>query len=136
VLAKYVALQVPGWIALVAVLGFARWMFWVPGWVVWAGLLLLVAKDAAIYPFIWRSFAASADDAPHPRVGTVGVVDSDLAPSGYVRVRGELWRATIAEREQAAGGVLPAGARVRVEAVRGLELIVCGVETRAPVDSR
>ena len=44
-------------------------------------------------------------------VGGIGVVRTDLDPTGYVFVHGELWRA------QAADGPIPAGRRVRVQHV-------------------
>jgi membrane-bound serine protease (ClpP class) len=51
-------------------------------------------------------------------VGAVGVVRSDLAPSGTVFVEGELWSAETDD------GAIPVGQRVRVVQVRGLHLIV------------
>ena len=48
----------------------------------------------------------------------IGVARSELAPRGTVFVQGETWNA------EAAGGVIPAGAPVRVVAVSGLRLDV------------
>ncbi|MFN8161944.1 MAG: nodulation protein NfeD [Solirubrobacterales bacterium] len=53
-------------------------------------------------------------------VGEIGEVRSRLDPEGQVFVEGALWRARLAERS----GPLPAGGRVRVEAVEGLTLVV------------
>src|SRR5688572_3492914 len=50
-------------------------------------------------------------------IGAVGQAAGPLTPSGHVRVLGELWEARSAEP-------VPAGAAVRVLAVRGLELDV------------
>jgi membrane-bound serine protease (ClpP class) len=50
-------------------------------------------------------------------VGAIGHATGPLAPSGQVRVLGELWEAHAAE-------AVPSGAAVRVLAVRGLELDV------------
>ncbi|MER3485345.1 MAG: peptidase, partial [Chloroflexota bacterium] len=53
--------------------------------------------------------------------GQIGEVRSPLAPSGMVRVQGELWRATL---EEDSPPELPAGARVVVTRVDGLRLVV------------
>ena len=50
-------------------------------------------------------------------VGATGEATERLAPSGHVRVRGELWEARSSSE-------LPAGSRVRVLAVHGLVLEV------------
>jgi membrane-bound serine protease (ClpP class) len=54
-------------------------------------------------------------------VGATGEVSEQLAPSGHVRVQGELWEAHSSTE-------LPAGTRVRVVAVRGLTLEVEAVD--------
>ncbi len=120
VLAKYVALQVPGWILLVAVMYIGRSVFGYPSWVIWAALAGLLVKDAAVYPFIWRSFVRSVADAPEPRIGAVGVVEKDLSPVGYARFRGELWRARLASGEAPAA----IGEKITVQGIEGLTLVV------------
>ena len=54
----------------------------------------------------------------HVVVGAEGVVVRDLDPTGVVRVRGETWTA------ESPGEPVPAGAKVKVVAVRGLTLEV------------
>lgn len=51
-------------------------------------------------------------------VGETGTAMQDLAPTGQVRVHGEIWNAS------ASGGTIPAGAAVEVVSVRGLQLVV------------
>ncbi len=53
-------------------------------------------------------------------VGARGVAEDRLAPSGYIRVRGELWQTEVM------GGDPPIekGASVRVREVSGLTLLV------------
>ncbi|MBV8151768.1 MAG: nodulation protein NfeD, partial [Candidatus Eremiobacteraeota bacterium] len=58
-------------------------------------------------------------------IGAVGVARSDLAPSGTVFLGGELWRA------QSEATSIPAGHRVRVIAVKGLNLTVQPTEPTA-----
>ena len=57
-------------------------------------------------------------------VGATGEVSEGLAPSGQVRVRGELWEARSSSE-------LPRGARVRVVAVHGLALEVEAIDDAA-----
>ena len=54
-------------------------------------------------------------------VGATGEVTERLAPTGFVRVQGELWEAR-------AGAELAPGARVRVTAIDGLTLEVESTE--------
>lgn len=56
-------------------------------------------------------------------LNAIGVARSELAPRGMVFVQGEMWNA------EAAHGVIPAGAPVRVVAISGLRL---GVRAAAP----
>ncbi len=55
---------------------------------------------------------------PQPLIGSVGVATSDLAPSGTVQVKSELWTAT------ADDGPIPKGQSIRVKQVDGLRLVV------------
>jgi membrane-bound serine protease (ClpP class) len=55
-------------------------------------------------------------------VGATGVAVDRLAPSGQIRVGGELWEARAATE-------VPPGASVRVKAVHGLELDVEPIES-------
>jgi len=57
-------------------------------------------------------------------VGATGEATERLAPSGHIRVRGELWEARSSSE-------LPAGSRVRVIAVHGLTLEVEAVDESA-----
>src|SRR4029078_7918112 len=62
-------------------------------------------KDVVAYPFVRRAYEGwrSATEA---LIGAVGVVRDALAPSGWVAIRGEVWRAGLA----AGGGPLAGGA--------------------------
>jgi membrane-bound ClpP family serine protease len=50
-------------------------------------------------------------------VDSLGVAQTDIAASGTVLIRGEIWAAR-------AAGKIPAGARVRVRQIDGLTLVV------------
>jgi membrane-bound serine protease (ClpP class) len=53
-------------------------------------------------------------------IGQVGVVRTELAPRGHVQVAGELWSAKVMDGEEN----IPAGVRVKVVRVEGLQLRV------------
>jgi membrane protein implicated in regulation of membrane protease activity len=115
-LGRYLLAQAPGWIlvALVVFLGVAA--LDLPRWVAGLALALFVAKDLALYPTM-RVIFRPADD--RGLLGATGRAVEPLAPTGYVLVQGERWRATLR-----GGGALEAGAAVRVVGAQGLTLLV------------
>lgn len=131
-------LQIPGAIVAGAVLVYVgRWLEW-PGWVTYAGIVGWVAHDLALFPFVRRAFDDSLPHRVGPRllIGAPGRTVEVLDPRGYVRVRGELWQAELAE-----GGVLHGEEAIEVAEVRGLRLIVVPRPrddqlARQPVDTR
>ena len=80
------------------------------------GLFFAVVTTAAI-----RARKAPVVTGVEQVVGATGVVTEELDPDGQVRVRSEVWRATLAE---GAATSLPVGSMIRVNEVRGLTLVV------------
>lgn len=118
---RYVVLQVPGWVLLLGLLLFLRSWIGQPAWWVSAAILSgWVAKDLLLYPFLHRAYEVEPFLTGAERlVGAHGVVTAALAPQGYVRVRGELWRAEARTAEP-----VPEGSTVRISAARGFILAV------------
>lgn len=89
----------------------------IPQWVFWGIVILWVIKDVVLFRYTWCAY-----DWEHqpPLIGTTGITVDRLAPSGYVRVGGELWRAEVAKGESP----IEKGMMVRVRDVKGLALIV------------
>ncbi len=56
----------------------------------------------------------------HSLVGTEGIVEERLTPSGYIRVHGELWQAEMIRE----GPPIEKGEVVRIQGNRGLLLLV------------
>lgn len=119
VLLKYGALQLVGWIVVIALGVYAVRDFGWPRHFVWMGVALWIAKDIALYPLVWRSLEQSPARAPYE--GEVAITLSALDPAGEIRVRGERWKARL--RDDAAARV-EEGMRVRVVGRDGLTLIV------------
>lgn len=126
-LARYLILQVPGWVLTAAVL-FALWEWAGLRFAIAAGLFSLwVAKDLLLYPLLRSAYESDGRTGAEQLVGEHGVARGELAPQGFVLVRGELWRAE-ARRGSAA---IPAGKAVRVVAARRLTLVVEAAEERS-----
>jgi len=102
-----VALLVKMWI------GFSWWLVWLIG-AAW------ITKDIILYPFVWRSYDPEQRKEANSLIGQEGVARDRLAPSGYIRIRNELWKAEVKE----GGMVVEAGEPVKVDGVRGIILHV------------
>jgi membrane-bound ClpP family serine protease len=117
-LGKYILLQLPGFLLLIALLllvlewrEFPRWLLWVvPG--------LWILKDLLLYRFVWRSYAP--ESPPPAMVGLPGEARERIDPQGYVRIRGEFWLGELAP----GSSPIEAGEKVQVCGQRGLTLIV------------
>lgn len=121
-LAKYVALQVPGWFGFALLLWLVSRFWEVPLWISLGLFGAFLAKDALLYPFLRHAYgdAPSRLTGAESLLGVRGVADEDLAPRGWIRVRGERWRASLA----APGVSVRRGDPVIVREVRGLEVWV------------
>lgn len=124
VLARYWLLQLPELaLVIVLLLLLQSWLEY-PSWLVWILAGLWLAKDAALYPLVWRSYDPAYPAKLHALDGEHGVATERLDRSGYVRVRGELWHAELDH------GARPVdkGETVRVRATRRLTVIVVAVD--------
>ncbi len=117
---RYALLQLPGLALLVLILVFVQRWVDLPAWVLWGSITIWAVKDAILYPFVRRAYDWDHPQGVNSMVGAQGIVKKRLAPSGYVQVRGELWKAELMEGSPP----LEKGERVRVEGVRGLRLLV------------
>lgn len=121
-LLRYLLLQLPGGaLAGLVLVGLWSWMG-VPGWAALVAMLVWVAKDIAMYPLVRRSFSLGESEWVGVRrlIGARGLAIDDIAPAGWVRVKGELWRA----EALGDGPPIPRGTTIRVRHVRGLTLFI------------
>jgi membrane protein implicated in regulation of membrane protease activity len=119
-LIKYLLIQVPGWILVaVGLVVLKRWVD-LPLWVAVAVFLLWVVKDLLLFPFLRSAYESGGKGGVERLIGVHGVAEERLAPSGYIRVGGELWRAEALQTDKP----VPRGSRVKVQAVRGLTLLI------------
>jgi len=121
-LIRYTLLQLPGTLLLVLVLvGIRRW--WdIPAWAAGIAVAMWIFKDMLLYPFVWSAYDWDRVTDNFSMLDREAIVVERLDPTGYVRVRGELWKASVAEGDPP----VERGATVTVREVRGLRLIVTG----------
>jgi membrane protein implicated in regulation of membrane protease activity len=132
VFVRYLLYQLPG----TAVAAIALWALHV--WLGLSGVIALallglwVAHELVLYPFVKGAY----EDRESGMVGAAKLLDAsavahdDLDPHGYVRLRGELWRARLSDDTP----TVRAGERVVVHDVTRLTLVV-GLEPRDRDDS-
>jgi membrane protein implicated in regulation of membrane protease activity len=113
--AQYLAWQLPGWVIAALVLLAMHLVFGLPTWLAVVALALYIGKDLALYPAMRQVFQAPLPARP---VGQRAHAVERLAPEGYVRVNGELWKA------RARSGDIAAGDAVVIRDAEGLTLIV------------
>jgi membrane protein implicated in regulation of membrane protease activity len=115
----YLLLQLPDIVlAGVILVVLHRWAALSVEWAVGV-FVVWVVKDIAMYPLVRGAFAPSRT-GPEAFIGARGVSADTLAPVGYVKFDGELWRAESLRPERS----IPAGAPVVVRAVQGLTFLV------------
>lgn len=85
------------------------------------GILIVfwILKDILLYPLLRRAYEGRPSKS-HPMIGEKGIARDRLDPEGYAWVRGELWRARVA---QGSAPVEP-GRPLIVQDARGLTLEV------------
>lgn len=108
-LARYYLFQIPGWLLTAALLAVLHSWLALPAWLALTLLGVVVAKDVVCYPFLRKAYRPEASGAAQ-LAGLRGVARDPLDPTGYVYVRGELWRA----RTESGAAAIPAGAQVKV----------------------
>lgn len=115
---RYLLLQLPGWVLVALLLLALAARTEVPDWALWSAGAFWLLKDLALFPLVWRAYAATGG-WPFSPVGHCGVALGELDPRGLVRVRGETWQALAASDTP-----IPSGAPVEVIGRDGLILLV------------
>lgn len=120
VLMKYILFQLPELALLIVALLLLQFWNILSQITVWAIIAIWIVKDAILFPFVWRSFDFGQHQDANPLIGQVGFTKEKLDPSGYISVRGELWKATISEEHPP----IDKGKNVRILSCEGLTLVV------------
>ncbi len=117
---RYILLNIPGLAAVFLILIIVQYWVVLPVWLFWSIIVFWVVKDAVLFPFVWRAYDWERPGQSRSMIGERGIARERLAPSGYVQVHGELWRAELID------GGLPVerGQAVKIVKMDGLTLFV------------
>lgn len=121
---RYLLFQLPEWTAVAAAAVVGVWWLEAPSWIAVAITLSFLLKDVLLFPVLWRAYSTEPSDlvGEGNLLGASGMALAELAPSGYIRVGSELWRAELEEGEPP----VPRGSRVCISGIRGLTVRVRG----------
>ena len=117
---RYILLNVPGVVAVILVLMIIQYWVDLPVWLSASIIAFWIIKDVLLFPFVWRSYDAKGPGQSRSMIGERGIAKERLAPSGYVQVHGELWRA----EKIGDGPPIEAGQPVHIIKMEGLTLFV------------
>ncbi|MBN2038813.1 MAG: NfeD family protein [Spirochaetes bacterium] len=91
-----------------------------PVWIAYIIIFLWILKDIIIFPRVWQSYDSRKVNYKEYLIGVKGVAVDDLNPEGYVKIKGELWKAEIADSE----AHVKKGEEIRVLKVENMKLFV------------
>jgi membrane protein implicated in regulation of membrane protease activity len=117
-LTTYLLSQAIGWAVTAGVVAVLVLGLGLPAWL-WLAVPLVVTKDLVLLPAMRRAWGPPRA-GPESLIGSRGRAVERVGPTGYVRVRGELWQATA----RAPDVEIPKDRPVVVREVRGLTLVV------------
>ena len=120
VLLKYSMIQLPAAVVIFLILMLVSQWITIPAWLVWCLIGLWIVKDLILYPFVWRAYDWNPSGNSDIMMGLCGIAKERLDPSGYIIIRGELWKARVIEE----GMTIEKGAKVIVKSREGLTLQV------------
>jgi len=106
--------------ALLLILVVIQYWIVIPVWLLWSIIGFWIVKDVVLFPFIWRAYDWDRAGRSRSMIGECGIAKEKLAPSGYIQVHGELWRA----ERLGEGPPIEAGQPVRVKKMEGLTLFI------------
>ena len=117
---RYGLLTIPGTVILILVLIVVRNWVEIPFWLQVTLICLWIAKEVILFPFIWRAYDHTRSEVSRSMIGERGLTRQKLAPAGYIRVQGELWKAEKMPGEPP----IEKDKWVRVIEIEGLKLFV------------
>ena len=129
---RYLLFQIPGWIIAAAILTALEYWELFPPWLSRLSFSGWVLKDLILYPVTRTAYERESKTGAEALVGKRGVAQGNLAPEGYVRIRGELWRAVTNPQDYG----IAAGTEVEVVSGNNMRILVRPVNSdRAPTGS-
>jgi membrane-bound ClpP family serine protease len=130
IIGRYTLLQLPALaLLLMALVLVQRWIE-IADWIFWGSIMVWIAKDVILFFFTWRAYDTTAARPGRSMVDARGITQNRIAPSGFIHVRGELWKAEV----WGGGRPIEIGERVKVINIKGLTLIVQPEDEQEPDD--
>lgn len=120
VIIKYALIHLVELALLALVLVVIRLFVDIPVWLIITVIVLSIVKDIVLFPKVWRAYASGDRGPMRELIGLEAAVIDPLDPVGFVRVRGELWKAEVGDQAHPAAK----GDRARVVGIKGMTLIV------------
>lgn len=117
---RYLLFQLPGWIVVTLILMLVDHWLNLPTWAIVAPVLIMIVKDAVMFPILWRAYDPNPENIAYRLIGERATVREKLSPRGYVELHGELWKAELTSDRT----TVEDGRTVLVVEVRGLTLLV------------
>lgn len=117
---RYILLNIPGLAAVILILIIIQNWIVLSDWLFWSIIGFWIVLDVVLFPLTWRAYDRERPGRSRSMIGERGIARERLAPSGYVQVHGELWRAEIID------GSVPVekGRFVEIVKMDGLTLFV------------
>ena len=120
VVLKYILIHLAELALIVVALIVVRHFISISIWLTITILALWILKDIALFPKVLRAYTFDDNSPMRKLIGLEATVMVSLNPVGYVRTRGELWKAEVSNPRYP----VEKGARTRVIDVKGTTLIV------------
>jgi membrane protein implicated in regulation of membrane protease activity len=117
---RYILLNIPGLVAVILILIIIQHWVVMPLWLLWCIIGFWIVKDAMLFPFVWRAYDLERPGISRSMIGERGIAKEQLAPGGYVKIHGELWRAVKMDN----GPPIEIGQSVKIVKMNGLTLFV------------
>jgi membrane protein implicated in regulation of membrane protease activity len=120
VIIKYASFHLAELALLVLALIVLKQFISISTWLTITILVVWILKDIVIFTKVWRAYEFGDNNPLNELIGLEATVIVGLNPVGYVRARGELWKAEVRNP------LYPAkkGDRTRVIDIKGMTLIV------------
>jgi membrane protein implicated in regulation of membrane protease activity len=117
---RYALYQIPDMAILVLILFVLHQWVDLSLWLTIGLVSLWMVKYVLVFTFVWPAYNKPRPGDVKSLIGTEGIAEERLDPSGYIRVHGELWRAEVI------GKTIPIekGQTVLIERACGLTLLV------------
>ena len=117
---RYALYQIPDVVIFVLILFLLRKWVDLSLWLYIGLVSLWMVKYVLAFTFVWPAYNKPRPGDVKSLIGTEGIAEERLDPSGYIRVHGELWRAEVI------GKTIPIekGQTVLIERACGLTLLV------------